>query len=153
MRKSTPLTILLASTCLILPTSCGGGAEEGANGAAEESGNDHAAEMEAMGAVDLGSVTVGQTTFKLDAPGPATAGETVMINGHVTDGTLPETVRLWYGIESGQGSMKAKAGAHDDHFHADVEIPAEPIEGAKLWIEAQTAAGDKDAQSVAYAPK
>ena len=134
------------------PTPMLDGAHEDGD-AGEAATNDHAADMEAHGAVDLGSVKVAGATLELDAPGPPTAGETVTINAHLEEGTLPETLRVWYGLESGVGSMKAKADIHDDHFHVDVEIPADAMENPMLWIEAQDAAGAKEVCSVAYPDK
>lgn len=49
---------------------------------------------------------------------------------------LPETVRGWIGVESGQGSMKARFGKETDtrmHGHPEVPDPIPP--GSALWLE------------------
>ena len=49
----------------------------------------------------------------------------------------PTAVRAWVGSESGEGSLKAKAGfdAADGDYDAVVEVPATPPADAKLWVE------------------
>lgn len=160
MRNSLSILSLFCASSLFVLTSCGGGEAHdehaghdhapGEHDGASEPTNDHAAEMEARGAVDLGAVEIAGATLSLDAPGPPTPGETVTINASVKAGELPETLRMWYGLESGVGSMKAKADLHDDHMHVDVEIPAEAMESPMLWLEAQSASGEKQVVSVAY---
>ncbi len=158
--------LTVATLCLSLPFAIGcskeeathpGGTHTHADGTVHEgahdeapANNDHAMELEEKGAVDLGSVTVGGATFALDATGPATPGEVVTLNVGLTGGSMPETIRLWYGLESGVGSMKAKGDAHDDHFHADVEIPEGAMENAALWVETVTSRGEKNTQSLAW---
>ena len=59
----------------------------------------------------------------------------------------PTAVRAWYGAESGEGSLKGKAGfdAADGDYDAVVEIPATPAADAKLWVEVEA----KDAKNAA----
>ncbi len=116
----------------------------------EPAANDHAAELEERGAVDLGTITLGGATLALDATGPATPGTSVTLNVRITAGTMPETIRIWYGVESGIGSMKAKGTPHDDHFHADVEVPEPAMENAALWLEAVASDGTKKTGSVSF---
>jgi hypothetical protein len=51
----------------------------------------------------------------------------------------PTAVRAWVGVESGEGSLKAKAGydAADGDYDAVVEVPATPSADAKLWVEVE----------------
>ena len=60
----------------------------------------------------------------------------------------PTAVRAWVGNESGEGSLKAKAGydAADGDYDAFVEVPANPAADAKLWIEIE-AGGKKEKAS------
>ncbi|MGK0481035.1 MAG: hypothetical protein ACJAQ3_001006 [Planctomycetota bacterium] len=165
MRNSLSLIALFTASSLFVFTSCGGtdaehdehaghdhaeGAHDDGSAEGEATTNDHASEMEEHGAMDLGSVKVAGATLELDAPGPPAAGTTVTLNAQLTEGTMPETLRLWYGLESGVGSMKAKADIHDDHFHVDVEIPAGAMEKPMLWVEAQGPSGDKEVRSMPY---
>lgn len=155
-------SIAALTLCFALPFTAGCGTEEthdpqdghthadGTTHGQEQGKNDHSMELEEKGAVDLGTAVVGDATFALDATGPATAGEVVTLNVRLTDGSMPDTIRLWYGRESGVGSMKSKGDAHGDHFHADVEIPGEDIENAALWLEVVSSEGSKATQSVSY---
>ena len=60
----------------------------------------------------------------------------------------PTAVRAWVGSESGEGSLKAKAGydAVDGDYDAFVEVPANPSADAKLWVEIE-AGGKKEKAS------
>lgn len=57
----------------------------------------------------------------------------------------PTAVRAWYGVQSGEGSLKVKAGfdAADNDYDAVVEIPETPAADAKLWVEIE-AGGTKN---------
>ncbi len=154
--------LTVAALCLSLPFAVGCSETEEAHPEGEhthadgtthnpsEANDDHAMELEEKGALDLGSVTVGGATFALDATGPATPGSVATLNIALTAGTMPETIRLWYGIESGVGSLKAKGDIHDDHLHADVEIPEGAMESPALWLETVSAGGEKAASSLPY---
>jgi len=57
----------------------------------------------------------------------------------------PKALRLWFGVKSAKGSMKAKAGkGHSPgEYHVEVEIPEEMPENSKLWVEIQDSDGRK----------
>lgn len=52
-------------------------------------------------------------------------------------------VRMWVGVESAEGSVKAKADKVDNAYEAHVELPNPMPKSAKLWIEVQPAEGKK----------
>lgn len=88
---------------------------------------------------DLGSMTIGAHTFELVQFGKVEAGQEVAVElTFAKDKALPGTLRAWIGIESGEGSMKAKVGKDADHpnaLHGHVDVPAKIPAGSKLWLE------------------
>jgi hypothetical protein len=55
----------------------------------------------------------------------------------------PSAVRVWVGSQDGKGSIKAKAEAESDGWHAHAEVPKPLPVGSKLWVEVETATGEK----------
>jgi len=88
---------------------------------------------------DLGSMTIGAHSFELVQFGKVEAGHEIAVEmTFAKDKALPGTVRAWVGVESGEGSMKAKVGKDADHpnaLHGHVEVPAKIPAGSKLWLE------------------
>lgn len=85
----------------------------------------------------LGSLTIGAHTFQLLQLGDVAAGkEAVFELALAKDKPVPALVRGWVGVESGEGSMKARFGKEGDHgLHAHLEVPKALPAGSKLWIE------------------
>lgn len=85
----------------------------------------------------LGNLTIGAHTFELVQDGPIEAGHEGAIDLRFPAGkTLPGTVRAWVGIESAQGSMKAKLGKEGEHaLHGHVEVPKPLPAGSRIWVE------------------
>jgi hypothetical protein len=65
-----------------------------------------------------------------------------------TAGPTPAAVRLWIGEKSGAGSLKTKASGHDNHFHGRAEVPSQIPAGAALWIEVESASGERTSASL-----
>jgi len=63
-------------------------------------------------------------------------------------GPAPAAVRLWIGVESGKGSLRAKADGGDGRFHGHVEAPAKIGADTALWIEVEDADGNRTAGSL-----
>jgi hypothetical protein len=57
----------------------------------------------------------------------------------------PKALRLWVGVKSAKGSMKARAGkGHSPgEYHVEVEVPEKIPENSKLWVEIHDSAGRK----------
>ncbi|HYE18722.1 MAG TPA: hypothetical protein VEA69_09775 [Tepidisphaeraceae bacterium] len=96
--------------------------------------------------------TLGETTIaglKLKAmqdepvkPGGEGAFDLV-ITGYPAGGK-PKAVRFWVGVESGDGSTKAKAEEEKpDNWHTHVEVPKPIPAGSKFWAEVEPATGAK----------
>lgn len=149
------LTIIAFASCMILCLNgCGGGNDSDASSHqthSEDDGHDHgSSEGNAHSKEDghghgdelheLGSVTVNGSTLSVTV-GHIEAGSEVDVELARTAGTVPAEIRVWVGPESGIGSMKVKADAHGDHFHAHVELPEELSADAQLWIQVASAAG------------
>lgn len=85
----------------------------------------------------LGTLTIGAHTFQLLQLGDVAAGkEAVFELALAKDKPVPALVRGWVGVESGEGSMKARFGKEGDHgLHAHLEVPKALPAGSKLWIE------------------
>lgn len=98
---------------------------------------------------ELGSVTIDGAEFKVSISGEIEPNAETHIDLVQTGGPKPAAVRLWIGIESGAGSLKSKADGHDNHFHGHADVPAQIPANAALWIEVESASGDRTARSVA----
>ncbi|MBX3464536.1 MAG: hypothetical protein KF830_15310 [Planctomycetes bacterium] len=85
----------------------------------------------------LGELTLGAHTFRVVQEGDIQAGKEGAINLVFAKGkALPGTARAWIGVESAQGSMKARlAKEGNDTLHGHVEVPKVIPDGSKVWIE------------------
>jgi hypothetical protein len=85
----------------------------------------------------IGPMTLGAYSFTVVQLGDVKAGaEAVFELEFAKDAKVPSLARAWLGVESGQGSMKARFGKEGDHgLHAHVQAPDALGADAKLWIE------------------
>lgn len=95
----------------------------------------------------LGSVTIAGTTLAVSVSGDIAPSSEVNLDLEIESGPVPAAVRFWVGDEAGTGALKSKADAHDGHYHGQTEAP-ENIDGASLWIEVETASGERQAAAV-----
>jgi hypothetical protein len=95
----------------------------------------------------LGSVTIVGTKLAVSVSSDIKPSSEVHLDLEVESGPIPAAVRFWIGDESGTGALKSKADAHDNHFHGHTEAPA-TLAGASLWIEVETASGERQAAAV-----
>jgi hypothetical protein len=108
----------------------------------DHGGHDHGAESA------LGSVTIGGATLEVTISGAIEPNGEVHVDIVQTAGPTPAAVRLWIGEESGQGSLRTKADGHDNHFHGHTEVPSQTPDGAALWIEVESASGERTSASL-----
>lgn len=128
-------TTLLSVCVLSLFAACG---TKGSEVIAPGGGKQPPAASEGHGApTELGSLTIGAHTFRVIQLGAITAGKEGAIElAFPADKPVPSTVRLWVGIESGEGSVKQPCGKEGEHgLHGHVEVPKTFPAGSKLWIE------------------
>lgn len=95
----------------------------------------------------LGSVTIAGTTLAVSVSSDIKPSSEVHLDLEVESGPIPAAVRFWIGDEAGTGALKSKADAHDDHFHGQTEALA-TMAGASLWIEIETASGERQTAAV-----
>lgn len=119
----------------------------------EHAGHDHEEEM--LGGHmhegeehHLGTIMVGGAELEVTMIGEAEPNAEVHIDIVQTGGERPAAVRLWIGDSTGRGSLKSKADGHDNHFHGHTEAPAEITAETELWIEVETASGDRAGRSL-----
>lgn len=65
-----------------------------------------------------------------------------------TSGSPAIAIRLWVGDESGLGSVKIKVHSHGASYHAVPQAPSTLPENCALWIEVQSATGEREAGSI-----
>lgn len=95
-------------------------------------------------AVALGDAVAGEYTVIAKREGEIKAGSDVGFDITVVGPADGYTaVRVWVGVESGDGSMKARADRTGETWHAHAEAPAVLPEGSKVWVELELKSGDK----------
>ena len=57
----------------------------------------------------------------------------------------PKAIRAWVGVQSAEGSVKGKAVAEEEEWHAHVETPKPLPAKSQFWVEIETDAGKKKA--------
>lgn len=154
MHRTNPLALLLASASLAFlaaTSGCGGGDEpnsasksgshdhdhdhdhdhEHDQGSAEDDPDHHHGET-----VELGEQTVGASTVKASRDGEVAPGGDVPIDVWIDGGLgAASAVRFWIGTQDAAGSVKAKAGEEDGHWHTHAEAPSPLPDGSMLWVE------------------
>jgi hypothetical protein len=94
--------------------------------------------------VELGEQASGALNVKASRDGDVTPGGELPVDIWVTGGSARvSSVRFWVGIESGKGSVKAKAAIETDNWHNHAEVPSPLPEGSKLWVSIELSDGTK----------
>jgi hypothetical protein len=99
--------------------------------------------------VELGEQVAGALTVKASRDGGVTPGGEMPVDIWVTGGSARvNSVRFWIGLESGKGSVKAKAELEADNWHTHAEVPSPLPEGSKLWVAIEL--GDDTKSTVSF---
>jgi hypothetical protein len=102
---------------------------------------------------DLGKKEIGGYTVQVTQVGNVKAGEAAIFVITITGGAAePKVVRAWVGVESGEGTIRAKAEEEKGgewHAHLTVSKPM-PAKSA-LWIELEAGA-NKPKASFTFKP-
>jgi hypothetical protein len=97
--------------------------------------------------VAIGELEKNGLKFKAVQDEPVKAGGEAAFDLLVTGypaGGKPKAVRFWVGVESGDGSLKAKASEESpDSWHTHAEVPNPMPAGSKFWAEVEPATGEK----------
>jgi hypothetical protein len=117
-----------------------------------DNGHDHAPTGAHGPAIALGESAIGAFRCVVTRDeGPITAGGDAAIDATITGEGAIAAVRFWIGTQDAKGSIKAKAEienpAEPNRWHTHAEIPNPMPTGAMLWVEIETAAGEKLAGS------
>lgn len=95
---------------------------------------------------DLGSKEIAGYTVKVLQESGVKAGEegafAIVLSGRKEK---PRAVRAWVGVQSAEGSVKGKAVAEEEEWHAHVEVPQPIPADSQFWVEIETEAGKKKA--------
>ena len=115
------------------------------DGDAHSHGGEHGGEGHSHGpTVQLGEQSSGALAIKASRDGDVTPGGELPVDIWITGGSARvSSVRFWVGIESGKGSVKAKAALEADNWHNHAEVPSPLPEGSKLWISIELSDGTK----------
>lgn len=109
-------------------------------------GHDHGHDHGHGPATPLGEQAAGGFTVNAVREGDVKPGGEATFDIAVSGGVgKPAAVRLWVGTQDAAGSVKAKAEPEGDGWHAHVEVPNPLPAGAKLWVEVESASGEKAA--------
>lgn len=95
---------------------------------------------------ELGQADIGGFKVTAASLGEIEAGHEGVLDVAVSGGS-PSSVRAWIGVESGQGSLKAKLEKEGDNYHGHVEVPKKLPPNAAVWIEIENADGEQSAAS------
>ena len=115
----------------------------------EEAGQEGGEEYDAHGEMrSIDDVVIAGTTLAVAISGELVGGVGLHVDINHKDGDVPAAVRLWVGDEDGTGAVKSKAEGSGSYFHGHVDVPAELADGVMLWIEIETADGERHKSSV-----
>lgn len=93
---------------------------------------------------ELGSREIAGYTVKVTQESEVTAGEeaafAIALSGKKDK---PRAVRAWVGVQDAEGSVKGKAVAAGEEWHAHVEVPKPIPAKSQFWVEIETDAGKK----------
>lgn len=102
----------------------------------DHDGHDHTTE------IALGTQAIGGYQVAVTLAGKAEAGKEAHVEITLTDGTgKPAAVRAWIGAQDGAGSVKSRADAEGDGYHAHADAPDPLPAGSRLWVEVEDAQG------------
>ena len=158
--------LLLVSTiaCTLTMSGCGSESQstdtESHTGHDEHEGHDHGEDglhdhVHAAGShgdhgdkIDLGMVTIAGTTLRAYTGGVIEPSSVVRLDVLREDGPEPVAVRVWIGDEAATATRKSKAMGDSVDYHAEVEVPSELNPESSIWIEIETADGDRVAAAI-----
>lgn len=91
----------------------------------------------------LGQQSAGGFVLTAVREGEVKAGGEASFNISVEGAAKPAAVRIWVGTEDSKGSVKARAEVESAGWHAHAEVPSQMPEGSRLWVEIESATGER----------
>ncbi len=108
----------------------------------DHAGHDHTKHNHGK-AVALGEVKAGEQRLLVSGSGTVAPGKSWPVELHLKpDLPAPTAIRLWVGLETGRGSVKARAEAEKNakgEYAAHVEIPNPIPADSMLWLSIESA--------------
>lgn len=135
--------LVLSATFLFAACSSEPGKEQKKkNGGADPGHGQEHTERTALGDVKVGDFTI--AVFQLSKVQAGHEGDFDL--DFAAGQALPDTLRGWVGIESGQGSAKVRFGkVSATRMHGHPEVPDPLPADSKLWLEVETPTGTQKA--------
>lgn len=88
----------------------------------------------------LGRKTIAGYVVSVIVVGEAHAGETVKVDIKLIDAkTDPKALRVWIGAEAIEAKDKVELKKGEKTYAGELKVPAGTPDGAKLWVEVETA--------------
>jgi len=88
-------------------------------------------------------------TLKVAIKGTLSPGAEIDVELLQTSGSPAIAIRLWVGNETGVGSAKTKSHSHGASHHAVPQAPNPLPANSALWIEIESAMGERESGSIA----
>ena len=95
------------------------------------------------------TLSLAGNTFEVAVKGTLSPGAKIDVELAQTSGSPTMAIRLWVGNESGVGSAKTKSHSHGANHHAVPQAPNPLPENSALWIEVESAMGERESGSIA----
>ncbi len=93
-----------------------------------------------LGTTEIAGIKLSATQEAVIEAGSEAAFDVIIAEGQ----KKPKAVRSWFGVPSGEGSVKTKGEAEDKgHYHCHVEVPKKIPAGSMWWLEVEPEAGKK----------
>ena len=95
------------------------------------------------------TMSLAGNTFEVTVKGTLSPGAEIDVELVQTSGSPAIAIRLWVGNESGVGSAKTKSHSHGASHHAVPQAPNPLPANSALWIEIESAMGERESGSIA----
>ena len=165
MNSRTPLALFAVCAFSFAMTSCAKKDSNSAQGQAATSDHDHANDHGHDHADDHGhdhaddhghdhadaiskTIDIAGTQLVISIEGTVTANAELHVEITAANADKISALRLWFGTQSGEESLKTKADDEGDHWHAHVECPSTIPNDSSLWIEVEDTDGTRLSKAV-----
>ena len=95
------------------------------------------------------TMSLAGNTFEVAVKGTLSPGAEIDVELVQTSGSPAIAIRLWVGNETGVGSAKTKSHSHGPSHHAVPQAPNPLPANSALWIEIESAMGERESGSIA----